>query len=233
MPLILPWNEIAIRLLCAILAGSALGLNRSEHGRAAGLRTSILVCLAACIAMLQVNLLLPLAGRRPDSFVMNDLMRLPLGILSGIGFIGAGAIVRRDNFVVGVTTAATMWLLTVLGLCFGGGQVTLGLVGTGIAVVSLTVLKYVEDRMKQDRQGRLVVVTGSSGPNENEMRDVIQTDGFAVSSCGYREEQDSTRVWICELQWRATAGDTKVPAFLSRLSARQGVVRIGWTPQSR
>ena len=101
MPLILPWYDIAVRLSCAILAGLVLGLNRSEHGRAAGLRTSILVCLAACIAMLQVNLL-SLAGRPSDSFVMNDLMRLPLGILSGIGFIGAGAIVRRDNFVVGV-----------------------------------------------------------------------------------------------------------------------------------
>src|SRR5579862_602199 len=118
MPLTLTWSESIIRLLCAVAAGILFGLNRSEHGRAAGLRTSILVCLAACIAMLQVNQLLPLAGRPSDSFVMNDLMRLPLGVLSGMGFIGAGAIVRRGNFVVGVTTAATMWLLTVLGLCF-------------------------------------------------------------------------------------------------------------------
>jgi hypothetical protein len=61
------------------------------------------VSLAACVAMLPVNLLLPLTGKVSDSFVMLDLMRLPLGILSGIGFIGAGAIVRRDNFVAGVT----------------------------------------------------------------------------------------------------------------------------------
>jgi putative Mg2+ transporter-C (MgtC) family protein len=118
MPLALTWREIAIRLLCTVAAGALIGLNRSEHGRAAGLRTSILVCLAACVAMLQVNLLLPLAGRSSNSFVMNDLMRLPLGILSGMGFIGGGAIVRRDNFVVGVTTAATLWFLTVIGLCF-------------------------------------------------------------------------------------------------------------------
>src|SRR5262245_6463814 len=64
-------------------------------------------------------------------------------------------------------------------------QVMLGLVGTGIAVVVLTLLKYVEDRMKQDRQGRLVVVTGSSGPDENEIRAIVQTDAFTVSSCGY------------------------------------------------
>jgi putative Mg2+ transporter-C (MgtC) family protein len=108
MPLALTWNEIAIRLFCTVAAGALIGLNRSEHGRAAGLRTSILVCLAACVAMLQVNLLLPLAGRSSNSFVMNDLMRLPLGILSGMGFIGGGAILRRDNFVVGVTTAATV-----------------------------------------------------------------------------------------------------------------------------
>jgi putative Mg2+ transporter-C (MgtC) family protein len=234
MPLILSWNDIAVRLLCAIFAGLLLGLNRSEHGHAAGLRTSILVCLAACIAMVQVNLLLPLAGRPSDSFVMNDPMRLPLGILSGIGFIGAGAIVRRDNFVVGVTTAATVWLLTVLGLCFGGGQVKLGLVGTGIAAVILTLLKYVEDRMKQDRQGRLVVVTDSFEPDENEIRGVVQTGGFTISSCGYAAEEGSKqREWTCDLRWQAIPADTRIPAFLGRLSARQGVIRVVWTPQAR
>jgi len=84
MPIVLTWSDITIRLVCAFAAGALIGLNRSEHGRPAGLRTSILVCLAACVAMIQVNLLLPLAGRPSNSFVMNDLMRLPLGILSGM-----------------------------------------------------------------------------------------------------------------------------------------------------
>lgn len=66
--------------------------------------------------MMQVNALLPMAGRMPDSFVANDLMRLPPGILTGVGFIGAGAIFRRGDMVVGVT-AATLWLVTVIGLC--------------------------------------------------------------------------------------------------------------------
>ena len=135
MPVTLTWSEIAIRLFCAAAASALIGVNRSERGRAAGMRTSMLVGLAACIAMLQVNLLLPLAGRLSDSFVMLDLMRLPLGVLSGIGFIGAGAIVRRDNFVVGVTTAATIWFLTVIGLCFGGGQIALGLVGAALGIL--------------------------------------------------------------------------------------------------
>ena len=63
MPLNLQWSDIAIRLLCTILAAGLIGLDRGEHGRPAGLRTPILVALAACLAMIQVNLLMPTAGR--------------------------------------------------------------------------------------------------------------------------------------------------------------------------
>jgi putative Mg2+ transporter-C (MgtC) family protein len=114
------WTEIAIRLGLTLVAGVLIGFNRWEHGKGAGLRTTTLVGLAACVAMIQVNLLLPLAGRPSDSFVMNDLMRLPLGVLTGVGFIGGGAIMRRGDMVIGVTTAATLWLITVIGLCLGG-----------------------------------------------------------------------------------------------------------------
>ena len=68
---------------------------------------------------------------------MMDLMRLPLGILSGMGFIGAGAIFRRGDAVVGVTTAATLWFVTVMGLCFGAGQLPLGaaMLAVGLGVL--------------------------------------------------------------------------------------------------
>jgi putative Mg2+ transporter-C (MgtC) family protein len=231
---VLTWPEIAIRLLCTVAAGFLIGLNRSEHSRAAGLRTSILVCLAACIAMLQANLLLPLSGRSSDSFVMNDLMRLPLGILSGIGFIGAGAIVRRDNFVVGVTTAATIWFLTVIGLCFGGGQVALGLVGAVLALIILTSLKLVEQRMKQDRQGRLLIVSGTAGPDEGEIRAMLQNGDYRISSCGFATVgADGERELTCELEWRARPDETKVPESVYRLAARPGVSRVTWMPRTR
>ena len=122
MPLSLQWSEIALRLALTVVVGLMLGYNRGEHGKAAGMRTTLLVCLAASVAMMQVNLLLPLAGRTPDSFVMNDLMRLPLGILTGVGFIGGGAILRRGSLVVGVTTAATLWLGTVIVMYWRGAD---------------------------------------------------------------------------------------------------------------
>ncbi len=122
----LHWTDVALRLTLTVVAGLALGYNRSEHGKAAGMSTLVLVCLAASVAMLQVNILLPMTGRAANLFVMNDLMRLPLGILTGVGFIGAGAILRRGSLVIGITTAATLWLGTVIGLCLGGGQIALG-----------------------------------------------------------------------------------------------------------
>jgi len=113
------WSQILLRLLLAFTAGTLIGFNRSAHGHEAGLRTTILVTLTACVAMIQVNLLLGLTGKAPNSFIQLDLMRLPLGILTGVGFIGGGAILHKKDIVVGVTTAATLWFSTVIGLCFG------------------------------------------------------------------------------------------------------------------
>jgi putative Mg2+ transporter-C (MgtC) family protein len=115
-------REIAVRLLVTVLAGALIGWNRGEHGHPAGLRTTILVALAASLAMIEANLLLDTRGKAADSFVVLDLARFPLGILSGMGFIGAGAILRRGRIVEGVTTAATSWFLTMVGLCIGGDR---------------------------------------------------------------------------------------------------------------
>ena len=129
-----------LRLVITLAAGAIIGFNRGEHARPAGLRTTILVCLAASASMIQVNLLLSMSNQK-QSLVTLDLMRLPLGILSGMGFIGGGAILRRGNLVLGVTTAATLWYTTVMGLCIGGGQIRLGLMLLGLAVFVLWGLK--------------------------------------------------------------------------------------------
>ena len=98
MTLTLTWSDVALRLALTLLASGLFGFNRGEQGHAAGLRTMLLVGLAASVAMLLANSLLGLAGRPEGSFVSLDMMRLPLGILSGIGFIGAGAILRRGRW---------------------------------------------------------------------------------------------------------------------------------------
>lgn len=102
--------------------GAIIGFNRGACGHAVGFRTTILVCLAASVTMRQTNILLPLSGETSESFAVMDLMRPPLGILDGVGFTGGGTILKGDDLVTGVATAATLWMVTVIGLCLGGGR---------------------------------------------------------------------------------------------------------------
>jgi putative Mg2+ transporter-C (MgtC) family protein len=228
----LSWPEITIRLMLTILAAALIGVNRSEHGRPAGLRTTLLVCLAASLSMIQTNLLLGTAGKAADSFVTVDVMRLPLGILSGMGFIGGGVILKRDNLVLGVTTAATLWYVTVMGLCFGGGQLALGSAALAIGLIVLWLLKWLELHIPRDRQATLVLTIGPDGPTENEVRGMILTRHYRILSTGmtYDSAQQS-RELTCELVWRALADQTEQPEFVTELAQSSGVARLKWAPQ--
>src|ERR1700735_3044563 len=157
MPITLTWQSITVRLVLTILCAGILGFDRDERGRPAGLRTNLLVGLAACLAMIQTNWLINSNGKPSDSFVVMDIMRLPLGILSGIGFIGAGAIIKRGELIVGVTTAATLWFVTVMGLCYGGGQVGLGLTAFGFGFAALLGLRKLEMNMRSEHSATLKV----------------------------------------------------------------------------
>jgi putative Mg2+ transporter-C (MgtC) family protein len=229
MPLHISWSEIALRLLLTVIAGVLIGYDRSEHGKAAGMRTTLLVCLAASVAMIQVNLLLPTAGKPPDSFITNDLMRLPLGILTGVGFIGGGAILRRDNIIVGVTTAATLWLVTVVGLCLGGGQMVLGIVATALGIVALQGLRWVESRLRQQIRTRLTIMIADNGLGEDALRQRLAQARFSIAgtrillnrSEGYRE-------LIFELRQLRLAHDTSTPLVIADLAGEAGVMKLSW-----
>jgi putative Mg2+ transporter-C (MgtC) family protein len=143
----------------------------------------------------------------------------------------AGAIVRRDSFVVGVTTAATIWFLTVIGLCFGGGQISLGLIAVSLGFLVLAGLRRIEDQMKQDHQAKLVIVTSASGPDEPEIRSILAREGFRVSSCGFAAAQANENNELrCEVLWRAKPNDSRVPAFIRELARREHIVSIDWMP---
>ena len=231
MPLTLEPNVIALRLGLTVLAGLLIGINRGEHGRPAGLRTTLLVCLAASVSMIQANLLLGTAGKTPTSFVMLDLMRLPLGILSGMGFIGAGAIVRKGSFVLGVTTAATLWFVTIIGLCFGGGQIGLGLTALVLGLIVLWFLKLVEQWISQDRRGTLTVIADTNGPTEEEIHASLIAENYAVllSTLAYIDRAQHREVSY-EVHWRGRRGENRSPSFLRELAGHPGVLRLDWKP---
>jgi putative Mg2+ transporter-C (MgtC) family protein len=225
----LGWHEIALRLSLTLAAGGLIGINRGERGRPAGLRTTLLVCLAASVAMIQANLLLSTTGKSSDSFVVFDPMRLPLGILSGIGFIGAGAILRRDDLVLGVTTAATLWFVTVIGLCFGGGQLALGVAALALALIVLWCLKWAERRMRQDRRATLSLAVGAAGPSEDEVRAFLFAKGFRIvsQSAAYAVAARQRKL-LWEVEWHGHANDARLPGFLDDLARRSDVAELEW-----
>lgn len=225
----LHWSEIALRLGLTFVAGTLIGINRGEHARPAGLRTTLLVCLAASIAMIQTNLLLKTTGKAPNSFIVMDLMRLPLGILSGMGFIGAGTILRKGDLVVGVTTAATLWFVTVMGLCFGGGQIWLGLATLALGLLILEGLKALEKHWKQDQRGTLTLRVGADGPDEFEISRVLGMSNFVILSCSVSYERErQERGYVCEVGWRGHNRESLPPSFIKTFSERLVVRQIDW-----
>ncbi|MBB6488955.1 MgtC/SapB family protein [Rhizobium lusitanum] len=157
MVLNLSWLDIVLRLLLVTAAGALIGINRERGGHAAGFRTTILVGLAACLMMIQANLLLPTLGKSSQSFAVMDTLRFPLGVLTGVGFIGGGAILRRGDLVTGVTTAATLWIMTAIGLCIGGGQLVVGCAGAIITFVVLSPFKGFDRRIARRCKARVVI----------------------------------------------------------------------------
>lgn len=229
MPLTITWADVALRLVSALIAGAVIGYNRGERGKAAGLRTTLLVCLAATVAMLQVNFLLPLAGRSPSSFIVNDLMRLPLGILTGVGFIGGGAILRRGNVVSGVTTAATLWYVTVLGLCFGGGQVLLGWVATATGALVLWAFEWLEGLIAVECRARLTVTLDEGGPADDVIRRRLRESALAVVAVSVTLE-GGRRTQMYEVSEMRARSDAGIPSVVDALGREPGVRCVQWQP---
>lgn len=233
MPVTLSWEQVALRLLLTLLAGAAIGFNRTERGRSAGLRTTMLVCLAASISMIQANLLMNTVGKRPDSFIVLDLMRFPLGILTGVGFIGAGAILRRGPMIKGLTTAATLWFVTGVGLCFGGGQWGLGAAATVLGVFILWMLKWLEENLRQELHALLTLDATSDGPAEEQLHLTLASAGISIGSCDVSYLDQSARRRVrCEVSWRGYPQDRRPPRLVSELALRPGVLKLRWQPRN-
>ncbi|MGR3908973.1 MgtC/SapB family protein [Burkholderia sp. SR8] len=227
MPLILQWHEVVIRIVLALVAGGLVGLDRSESGKTAGLRTTILVCLAACLAMLQVNALLLQAGKPEGGFAQLDLMRLPLGILTGMGFIGGGAILHRDGLVSGVTTAATLWFVTVIGLSIGGGQLLLGGLGLVLALLVVWPLRYVEQRLRRTRNALITVEYPRGSAVREQLADTLRDAGFTCRTRGFRE---TAALALHEeelfVQWREAATADAMLKQLMRIVETAGLTSV-------
>jgi len=136
-------SQIIIRLILSVLLGGLIGLERQIHRRTAGLRTHILVSLGSCLIMLTSLYVFDIYKDK----VPLDPGRIAAGVITGIGFLGAGAIIREREGVKGLTTAASLWVVAAIGLATGCGFYTASLFSTLLTLIVLFFLRYIEDKM--------------------------------------------------------------------------------------
>jgi putative Mg2+ transporter-C (MgtC) family protein len=135
-------EEDSIRLGAALLIGGLIGVEREYHGKAAGLRTMIMICVGSAL----FTILSSRIGSSGD--------RIAANIVNGIGFLGAGIIFREDNRVKGLTTAATVWVVSALGMCIGAGQYEIAIIGFVLVLGSLLLLVRFDGWIQKSNQSR-------------------------------------------------------------------------------
>lgn len=181
------WLKILTHLLVATIAGGLIGLERSYHGRPAGFRTHTLVCVASSLLMLVTMYQARwFAGASPDT-VRIDPTRMAQGVMTGIGFLGAGVIVREGLSVRGLTTAASIWITAAIGILAGVGFYSAVLIGSVITLGILTVFRKVENRMPlQIFANNTLVFNRDNYLSETEIRELHSKNGFSVANISRR-----------------------------------------------
>lgn len=141
-----PYILSALKIIVAAVTGGIIGLERESVNRPAGFRTHILVCVAAAMIM-DVNILL-----LSDLSIGGDPTRLGAQVISGMGFLGAGTIIKEGASVKGLTTAASLWAVACLGLAIGGGYFFIAIFAMLVMLITLKTFSVLEDRLTKDRR---------------------------------------------------------------------------------
>ncbi|HEX2936316.1 MAG TPA: MgtC/SapB family protein [Bacteroidales bacterium] len=140
---VVSFESAAIKLIFSMIAGGLVGLNRERHKQPAGFRTHILICVGATLLMI-VSIYIP---QEYFNFKNGDPGRIAAQVVSGIGFLGAGAIIRLGSNIRGLTTAASIWLISGVGLCIGAGLYLIASLTVVISLFTLIVLDKIENRI--------------------------------------------------------------------------------------
>ena len=182
MPLDIP--EIILRLALASVLGGLIGLERDVHGRSAGLRTHLLVSLGSAVFM--VLSIFVSATARGATFT-SDPGRIAAQVIAGIGFLGAGVIIKEGATVRGLTTAACLWAVAGVGMAAGAGYPAVAVITTAFALVGLIVLKAFERLYPKDYYRTIEITTGI-GVNATDIISLLKAQKLDILSCGIERD---------------------------------------------
>jgi putative Mg2+ transporter-C (MgtC) family protein len=192
--------EALLKVTGAAAIGAVLGIERHLHGRAAGLRTNALVCMASAL-LIVVSRGAALQGMSAgEHFNLNvDPSRMAAGVITGIGFLGAGSILRlRDNFIRGLTTAAEIWFIAALGIAIGYGEYVLAAAAALLALLALVSLHHVERRIHSVVYRSLAVSSDADRRLDVEAacRAVLAAEKIGVQETNYSIDLEARRATV-------------------------------------
>jgi putative Mg2+ transporter-C (MgtC) family protein len=181
--------EMLARLLAALAAGALIGYERSYHGRPAGFRTHALVCTASSLLMLITVFESHWVSGVAVGRVQIDPTRMAQGIMTGIGFLGAGVIIREGFSVRGLTTAASIWITAAIGILAGIGFYFPLIVSVVLTLGVLSFFRWIEARMPSQAYYHFDIRFARSAPmTERQVRDLVAAHGFSIANFSYRLE---------------------------------------------
>ena len=173
----------AARILIAIFLGACIGFEREKYGRPAGLRTHMIVTVASTLAMI-----VSIYG-----FESGDPARLAAQVISGIGFIGAGTIIRGDKDITGITTAATIWICAIIGLACGAGNYFGAFITTVSVLVILSCLTRFESKISKGRKNNsnLFLVIKNEEDTMEKFRNFLNKCDLSFSYIEYKRIENN------------------------------------------
>lgn len=188
-------GELLVRLIVGTALGGIVGYERGVHGRPAGFRTHLIVALASTTFMLVSTHFVYFQHYTKDDLVAVDPSRIAASVVTGIGFLGGGAILRTGLAVQGLTTAAGLWLVAAIGMAAGAGMYAVSVAATLFGIVALVVLRRFEHKDDQLRR-RISLVLADGGTTVPGLLRALAQTGVAVAPMEYERRFDERRIHV-------------------------------------
>ena len=204
---------IPLRLVLAAVLGGLIGIEREIRDKPAGLRTNILICVGSTLFMSLSTQVAQLLGGDPT--------RIAAQIISGIGFLGAGAVLHSHGFVLGLTTAATIWVVAGVGMALGSGMYLVAAFATAMSLVTLYFLSFIEDKIQGRRSYSYALVVTDLNQALTSIHKVLQDSSVAAASFNFKKKSGHYRLWFNLLIPRET--NVKI---IQRLSEVPEIIQV-------
>ncbi|MEK8023933.1 MAG: MgtC/SapB family protein [Candidatus Hydrogenedentota bacterium] len=186
--------DIITRLIVAAFLGAVVGIEREFHRQPAGLRTHIILCIGSALAMcVSIRLAMDYRTLAPNG----DPARLAAQVISGIGFLGAGAIMRYGTSIKGLTTATSLWTIAIVGIAVGAGHFLAAVAATGLQLTTLVVLDYVEKKFIHGRATRTIHLDALDRPHiVQEFEDILTMKKIDIKSMNVNKNLEENQIEI-------------------------------------